>query len=278
MPAGEVRGELTDGFNLVVDALKLNGVETIYGVVGIPITDLARVAQAKGIRYHRVPSGAACRPCGGRGRVSDPASGDLPDGVGSGVPERAGGAGERHDELLPDDPDRRFERSGDRGPAAGRLRGAGPDGRGQAAGEGGLPGRAAARTSGSGWPGLSAPRSRAAPAGSTWTCPPRCWARRWTRRRAGQSLFEVVDPAPRQLPAPEAVDRALDLLAGAQRPLIVIGKGAAYARAEERDPRRSSSPPVSRSCRCRWPRACCPMTTRSRRWRPGRWRSARPMW
>ena len=45
MPADEVRGELTDGFNLVVDALKLNGVQTIYGVVGIPITDLARVAQ-----------------------------------------------------------------------------------------------------------------------------------------------------------------------------------------------------------------------------------------
>jgi oxalyl-CoA decarboxylase len=51
MAAGEVRGELTDGFNLVVDALKLNGVRTIYGVVGIPVTDLARVAQAKGVRY-----------------------------------------------------------------------------------------------------------------------------------------------------------------------------------------------------------------------------------
>src|ERR1700752_772119 len=42
---------LTDGIHLVVDALKLNGVQTIYGVVGIPITDLARVAQASGIRY-----------------------------------------------------------------------------------------------------------------------------------------------------------------------------------------------------------------------------------
>jgi thiamine pyrophosphate-dependent acetolactate synthase large subunit-like protein len=45
-PAG-----LTDGIHLVVDALKLNGVENIYGVVGIPITDLARLAQASGIRY-----------------------------------------------------------------------------------------------------------------------------------------------------------------------------------------------------------------------------------
>jgi oxalyl-CoA decarboxylase len=42
----------------------------------------------------------------------------------------------------------------------------------------------------------------------------------------------VVDAAPRQLPAPEAVQRALDLLATAERPLIVLGKGAAYAQAD----------------------------------------------
>ena len=39
------------GSTLVVDALQLNEVETIYGVVGIPITDVARLAQASGIRY-----------------------------------------------------------------------------------------------------------------------------------------------------------------------------------------------------------------------------------
>src|SRR6201988_817460 len=42
---------MTDGFHLVVDALKLNGIDTIYGVAGIPITDLARLAQEEGIRY-----------------------------------------------------------------------------------------------------------------------------------------------------------------------------------------------------------------------------------
>src|SRR6516162_5348407 len=42
---------LADGFHLVVDALKANDVDTIYGIVGIPITDLARMAQASGIRY-----------------------------------------------------------------------------------------------------------------------------------------------------------------------------------------------------------------------------------
>lgn len=42
---------VTNGFRLVVDALKLNGIDTIYGVVGILVTDLARLAQAKGIRF-----------------------------------------------------------------------------------------------------------------------------------------------------------------------------------------------------------------------------------
>ena len=42
---------VTNGFRLVVDALKLNGFGTIYGVPGIPVTDLARLAQAEGIRF-----------------------------------------------------------------------------------------------------------------------------------------------------------------------------------------------------------------------------------
>ena len=44
-------GNMTDGFHLVVEALKLNGIDTIFGVAGIPITDLLRLAQSEGIRY-----------------------------------------------------------------------------------------------------------------------------------------------------------------------------------------------------------------------------------
>ena len=40
----------TDGFNLIIDALKLNGVDTIFGLPGIPITDFTRKAQAAGLR------------------------------------------------------------------------------------------------------------------------------------------------------------------------------------------------------------------------------------
>ncbi len=67
--ANETKGpSLTDGFRLMVDAMKLNGVETIYGVAGIPVTDLARLAQAEGIRYigfrHEASAGNAAAIAG----------------------------------------------------------------------------------------------------------------------------------------------------------------------------------------------------------------------
>ncbi|MGE0258831.1 MAG: oxalyl-CoA decarboxylase, partial [Alphaproteobacteria bacterium] len=47
-----------------------------------------------------------------------------------------------------------------------------------------------------------------------------------------KSLIKVVDPAPPSIPAPDAIGRALDLLASAERPLAILGKGAAYAQAD----------------------------------------------
>lgn len=54
---------MTDGLHLVVDALKRNKTDTIYGVAGISVTDLMRLAQSEGIRYlgfrHEQPAGNA---------------------------------------------------------------------------------------------------------------------------------------------------------------------------------------------------------------------------
>jgi oxalyl-CoA decarboxylase len=51
---------------------------------------------------------------------------------------------------------------------------------------------------------------------------------------AGQkSLVKVIDAAPAQIPAADAVKRALDVLKSAKRPLIILGKGAAYAQADD---------------------------------------------
>lgn len=43
--------QLTDGMHIIVRSLLENGLDKMYGVVGIPVTDLARIGQAKGIRY-----------------------------------------------------------------------------------------------------------------------------------------------------------------------------------------------------------------------------------
>lgn len=40
---------ITDGMHQVADALLKNGIDKMYGVIGIPVTDVARIAQAKGI-------------------------------------------------------------------------------------------------------------------------------------------------------------------------------------------------------------------------------------
>ena len=47
------------------------------------------------------------------------------------------------------------------------------------------------------------------------------------------SLVKVVDAAPQQIPSPESIQRALQLLNSAERPLIILGKGAAYAQADD---------------------------------------------
>ena len=44
------QSQVTDGFHLVIDALKLNGIDTLFGLPGIPITDFTRMAQAAGLR------------------------------------------------------------------------------------------------------------------------------------------------------------------------------------------------------------------------------------
>lgn len=46
--------------------------------------------------------------------------------------------------------------------------------------------------------------------------------------------FPIVDPAQSVSPSEEAVDRALTLLASAKKPAFIIGKGAAYAQVEDK--------------------------------------------
>ncbi|MFF8907945.1 oxalyl-CoA decarboxylase [Streptomyces olivaceoviridis] len=224
--------ELTDGAHLVVDALELNGVDTLYGLVGIPVTDLARLAQASGIRFigfrHESSAGRAAAAAGfltGRPGVSLTVSAPgflnglvaLAEATTNCFPVvQISGSSERHIVDLKQGDYEELDQLAAARPfvkAAYRVSRAQDIGRGVAR---------ALRTAVSGRPGGVYLDIPAAVLGETLDAD-----------RGAASLWRLVDPAPRQLPAPEAVDRAIELLAGAERPLVVLGKGAAYARADE---------------------------------------------
>ena len=221
----------TDGFHLVLDALKLNGVENLYGVAGIPITDLLRLAQAEGFRYigfrHEQSAANAAAIAGfitGKPGIcmTVSAPGFLNGVVGlanatvncfpmvliSGSSDRAivdleQGDYEEMDQLSVARPHckaaYRVNRPQDIGLGVAR----------------------AIRAAVSGRPGGVYLDLTAEVLGSVLDV-----------ETARKSLIKVVDPAPAQTPSPEAVTRALELLASAERPLVLLGKGAAYARAD----------------------------------------------
>ena len=226
------RTELTDGFHVVIDALKLNGVETIYGLVGIPVTDLARLAQASGIRFigfrHEASAGNAAAAAGfltkkpgicltvsapgflnGLVALANATVNCFPMIQISGSSERPivdlqRGDYEELDQLAAAKP---FAK------AAYRIDRAEDIGLGVAR---------AIRTATSGRPG-----------GVYLDVPAAVLGEAMDAAAGARSLWAVTDPAPRQLPAPEAVDRAVKLLAEARSPLVILGKGAAYAQADQ---------------------------------------------
>jgi oxalyl-CoA decarboxylase len=229
--ATDTKLEVTDGFHLVIDALKLNGIDRIYALPGIPITDLTRMAQAEGMRVisfrHEQNAGHAAAIAGfmtqkpgvcltvsapgflnGLTALANATTNCFPMILISGSSEREivdlqQGDYEEMDQLAIARPLCK---------AAYRVLHAEDIGVGIAR---------AIRASVSGRPG-----------GVYLDMPGKLFAQSLEAEAGKQSLIKVVDPAPRQIPAPEAVQRALDLLKGAKKPLIILGKGAAYAQAD----------------------------------------------
>ena len=223
--------EMTDGFHLVIDALKLNGLNTIYGLPGIPITDLTRKAQAEGMRVisfrHEQNAGNAAAIAGfitqkpgicltvsapgflnGLTALTNATTNCFPMILISGSSEREivdlqQGDYEEMDQLAIAKPLCK---------AAFRVLHAEDIGVGVAR---------AIRAAVSGRPG-----------GVYLDLPAKLFAQTMDAEAGKNSLIKVVDPAPRQIPAADAVQRALDLLKSAKRPLILLGKGAAYAQAD----------------------------------------------
>ena len=226
-----VEERMTDGFHLVIDALKLNGISTIYGLPGIPITDLTRMLQAEGMRMisfrHESNAGNAAAIAGyltgkpgicltvsapgflnGLVPLANATTNCWPMILISGSSEREivdlqQGDYEEMDQLAIAKPICK---------AAFRVLHAEDIGVGIAR---------AIRAAVSGRPG-----------GVYLDLPAKLFAQAVEAAAGAESLIEVVDPAPKQIPGADAVTRALDLLKSAKKPLIVLGKGAAYARAD----------------------------------------------
>jgi oxalyl-CoA decarboxylase len=224
--------DLTDGFHLIIDALKLNGLNVIYGVPGIPITDFGRMAQASGIRVlsfrHEQNAGYAAAVAGfltkkpgvcltvsapgflnGLTALAHATTNCFPMILISGSSEREvvdlqQGDYEEMDQLAIAKPLCK---------AAFRVLHAADIGIGFAR---------AIRAAVSGRPG-----------GVYLDLPAKLFGQVMNAEAGRKSLVKVVDAAPAQIPAPASIKRALDVLKSAKRPLIILGKGAAYAQADD---------------------------------------------
>src|SRR5579863_1749331 len=221
---------LTDGFHLVVDALTLNALDTIYGLAGVPITDLARLAQAEGIRYigfrHEQSAVHAAAIAGYLTRkpgicltVSAPGflSGmvALANATTNGFPmiQISGSSDRAIVDLQQGDYEELDQMNAAKPYAKAAFRVNRPQ-------DIGIGVARAIRAAVSGRPGGVYLDLTADALSSTLEA-----------GAAARSIVQVVDPGPRRIPSPESIERAINLLAGAQRPLIILGKGAAYARA-----------------------------------------------
>ncbi len=231
-PSSDQTETLTDGFHVLAEALKANGLDTLYGVIGIPVTDVARIAQAKGIRYigmrHEADAANAAAahgyltgapgafltvsapgflnglaplreatengfPCIQFGGSSDRATVDLQEGQYEGLDQRAYAVPFAKASY-------RIDRIEDIG--LGVVR--------------------AIRAASSGRPG-----------GVYVDLPDSLLSQTMDAQAAKETIFTALDPAPAMIPSEESVERALELLEQAKNPLIFLGKGAAYARADE---------------------------------------------
>ena len=223
---------LTDGFHLIIDALKLNGLTTVYNVPGIPITDLGRMMQAEGMRVlsfrHEQNAGYAASIAGfltkkpgicmtvsapgflnGLTALAHATTNCFPMILMSGSSEREivdlqQGDYEEMDQLAVAKPlckaAYRVLHAEDIGIAVAR----------------------AIRAAVSGRPG-----------GVYLDIPANLLGQTMNVDAGLKSLVKVVDPAPAQIPAPSSVDRAIEVIQNAKRPLIILGKGAAYAQADD---------------------------------------------
>ena len=234
----EVDEEMTEsslnktGANILVEALQANGIKNVYGIVGIPVTDLARLMELRGMKYYgfrredsavdaAAATGFLTKKPGVALTVSAP-------GFLNGLTALAqatkncfplimiSGSSERHIIDLSQGDYEGLDQYNVAKPFCKKAY------RVDRAEDVGLAVARAVRTAVSGRPGgvyLDLPADTITQLNNATD-------------QVDQGIFTPVDPAPKQEPSDEAIQRAVDLIKSAKKPLMIIGKGAAYDRVE----------------------------------------------
>lgn len=221
------------GADLLIDALQKNGLNNIYGVVGIPVTDFARLAQLRGMKFFGFRrEDAAVDAAAAAGYLTQKPGVALTvsaPGFLNGLTALAqatkncfplimiSGSSERHIIDLDQGDYEGLDQYNVAKPfckAAYRV---------DRAQDMGLAVARAVRTALSGRPG-----------GVYLDLPANTIGQQIEVTDGSDAgIYEVVDPAPKQAPSDEAINRAVEVIKGAKKPLIILGKGAAYAQSEK---------------------------------------------
>jgi len=221
------------GADLLIDALQKNGLNNIYGVVGIPVTDFARLAQLRGMKFFGFRrEDAAVDAAAAVGYLTQKPGVALTvsaPGFLNGLTALAqatkncfplimiSGSSERHIIDLDQGDYEGLDQYNVAKPfckAAYRV---------DRAQDMGLAVARAVRTALSGRPG-----------GVYLDLPANTIGQQIeVTDDSDAGIYEVVDPAPKQAPSDEAINRAVEVIKGAKKPLIILGKGAAYAQSEK---------------------------------------------
>ena len=221
------------GADLLIDALQKNGLNNIYGVVGIPVTDFARLAQLRGMKFFGFRrEDAAVDAAAAAGYLTQKPGVALTvsaPGFLNGLTALAqatkncfplimiSGSSERHIIDLDQGDYEGLDQYNVAKPfckAAYRV---------DRAQDMGLAVARAVRTALSGRPG-----------GVYLDLPANTIGQQIeVTDDSDAGIYKVIDPAPKQAPSDEAINRAVEVIKGAKKPLIILGKGAAYAQSEK---------------------------------------------
>ncbi len=231
-PAAAPTGNLTDGMHMLVEALLTNGINKMYGVIGIPVTDVARIGQGEGIRYigmrHESDAGNAAAAAGfitGKPGVFITVSAPgflngitaLKEATENGWPViQISGSSDRQLIDMGEGDYEGLDQYNFAKPfckAAYRIDKPEDIALGVAR---------AIRAALSGRPG-----------GVYLDVPGELLGATMDIDAAKATMYKVNDPAPAMVPSQQSIDDALKLLAGAKNPLVYLGKGAAYAQADQ---------------------------------------------